>query len=65
MKNILDKGFMKLNPNLIKNTMLHVLQKRQEKVFGNDNGKKPIKIVPKTVTSTTYKRRPVRTSNAV
>ena len=56
---------MKLNPNLIKNTMLHVLQKRQEKVFGNDNGKKPIKVVPKTVTSTTYKRRLVRKSNAV
>jgi len=65
MKGLLDKGFMKLNPDLIKDTMLHVLQKRQEKVFSNDNGKKPIKVVPKTVTPTTYKRRPVRKSNAV
>ena len=65
MKHILDKGFMKLNPNLVKNTLLHVLQRRQEQVYSINNGKKPIKVVPKTVTPTTYKRRPVRKSNAV
>lgn len=65
MKHILDKGFMKLNPNLIKNTLLHVLQRRQEKVFSNDNGKKPIKVVPKTVTLTTYQRRLTRKPNAI
>lgn len=65
MKNFLDKGFMKLNPNLIKDTMGHVLQRRRDHVFGKENGKKPIKVVPKTVTKTTYKHRQVRKSNAV
>ena len=65
MKHILDKGFMKLNPNLIKNTLLHVLQRRQEQVYSINNGKKPIKVVPKTVTPTTYQRRLTRKPNAI
>ncbi len=65
MKHILDKGFMKLNPNLIKNTLLHVLQRRQEQVYSINNGKKPIKVVPKTVTPITYQRRITRKPNAI
>lgn len=60
MKKLLDKGYLKLQPQLIKDTLGHVIQVRRDRVFSDKNGKKPIKVVPRTVTKTTYTHRIVR-----
>lgn len=65
MKELLDKGFLKNNPKLIKNTMIHVIQRRQDKVFSLDNGAKPNRISPKRITVTTFQRRLIKVSNAI
>lgn len=48
MKNLLDQGYIKRNPDAAKHVMLMVIDRRQKHAL-NSNGRKPVKVVPKKV----------------
>lgn len=58
MKNILDKGAVKLNPELVDNTINYLVQLRREKVKAGFS-KKPFKITPKVIKLNRFKHRTV------